>query len=59
MVESNDKKIAFFLGSLARGGAERVISNLSQDIRMVWKTEICLFFSIKYKYSLMNSIRCN
>ncbi|MDC7230364.1 MAG: glycosyltransferase [Sphaerochaetaceae bacterium] len=56
MVESNDKKIAFFLGSLARGGAERVISNLSQDYaRNGWITEICLLLSYKIQYPLDES----
>jgi glycosyltransferase involved in cell wall biosynthesis len=56
VVESNDKKIAFFLGSLARGGAERVISNLSQDYaRNGWITEICLLLSYKIQYPLDES----
>jgi len=56
MVKSNEKKITFFLGSLARGGAERVISNLSQDYaRNGWKTDICLLLSYKIQYPLDTS----
>jgi len=56
MVHSNEKKIAFFLGSLARGGAERVISNLSQDYaKNGWKTNICLLLSYKIQYPLDTS----
>lgn len=56
MVHSNEKKIAFFLGTLARGGAERVISNLSQDYaRNGWKTDICLLLSYRIQYPLDTS----
>lgn len=50
------KKITFFLGSLGRGGAERVISNLSQDYaRRGWETNICLLLSYKVQYPLDTS----
>ena len=46
------KKIVFFLGSMNRGGAERVISILSKEYaKRGWKTDICalLFNSVEYE----------
>ena len=48
-----DKRIAFFLGSMGRGGAERVISILSNDYaKCGWKTDIGLLLFNKVEYIL-------
>ena len=47
-----NKKIVFFLGSMNRGGAERVISILSRDYaEKGWDTDICalIFNSVEYE----------
>lgn len=47
------KKVAFFLGSMGRGGAERVISRLSKDYAdSGWHTDICLLLFNKVDYEL-------
>ena len=52
------KKIAFVLGSMGRGGAERVISILSRDYaRNGWETDIYMLLSAKTEYTLDPSTR--
>lgn len=49
----SQKKIAFILGSMGRGGAERVISILSKNFaKCGWLTNICLLLFNKVDYSL-------
>lgn len=51
-----DKKIVFFLGSMNRGGAERVISILSRDYaERGWKTDICALIFNSVEYELASS----
>lgn len=53
MGESNQKKIAFILGSMGRGGAERVISILSKDFaERGWTTHIGLLLFNVVDYAL-------
>lgn len=52
------KKIVFVLGSLGRGGAERVISILSRDYaEKGWETSICLLLSNRVDYSIHESTK--
>ena len=48
-----EKKIIFILGSMGKGGAERVISILSQDFaNRGWQTDICMLLFNKVEYEL-------
>lgn len=52
------KKVAFILGSMSRGGAERVISILSnQYVEQDWNTDIALLLSYQVDYELDDRIR--
>lgn len=52
------KKIAFFLGGMSRGGAERVISILSDYFaKQGWKTDIIAMLSYKLEYDIDKSTR--
>lgn len=54
----NRRRIAFVLGSLGRGGAEKVISILSDDYaRLGWETDIVLLLSSKKEYEINASTR--
>ena len=51
-------KIAFFIGSMARGGAERVISILANHyVRKGWKVEIILLLKNKVEYDLSDQVK--
>lgn len=53
-----DKKIAFIIGSLDRGGAERVISILSQKYaESGWQTDIILLLENKIEYRISPNTR--
>ena len=53
MDDSGQKKILFILGSMGRGGAERVISILSRDFaNNGWLTQIGLLLFNKVDYNL-------
>ena len=46
-------KIAFFIGSMARGGAERVLSILANHyIERGWEIEIVMLLKNKVEYDL-------
>lgn len=52
------KKISFFLGSMGRGGAERVISILSSEFaNNGWNTHICLLLFNRVDYELDKSTK--
>ena len=52
------KKISFILGSMGRGGAERVISILSSEFaKKKWKTQICLLLFNRVDYELDKSTK--
>ena len=52
------KKVAFFLGSMGRGGAERVISILSKEYaKCGWENDIALLLFNKVEYELDKSTR--
>lgn len=54
----SNKRIAFFLGSMGRGGAERVISILSNEYALSGlDTDICLLLENKVDYRLDASTR--
>jgi len=56
MADSKQKKVLFILGSMGRGGAERVISILSRDFaNNGWLTQIGLLLFNKVDYSLDDS----
>lgn len=58
MPDKCSKKISFFLGSMGRGGAERVISILSNDFaERGWVTHIGLLLFNKVDYDLNDSIK--
>lgn len=53
-----NKRIAFFLGSMGRGGAERVISILSKEYaKCGWETDIGLLLSDNVDYVLDKTTR--
>ena len=50
--------ISFFIGSLRRGGAERVISNLANYYASKgWNVDICLLIDTKIGYEINNKVR--
>ena len=52
------KRIAFFLGSMGTGGAERVISILSNDYaKRGWTVDICVLLKNEVAYSLDDRIK--
>ena len=52
------RKIAFILGSMGRGGAERVISIISRDYaERGWDTDICLLLKNEVCYNLADTTR--
>ena len=52
------KRIAFFLGSMGAGGAERVISILSREFaKKDWDTDICVLLDNKISYDIHQSTR--
>lgn len=52
------KRIAFVLGSMGQGGAEKVISVLSQEYAKAgWKTDIIVLLENKVEYELHESTR--
>ncbi len=52
------KKIVFFIGSMGRGGAERVISLLANDYaQRGWETQICMLLENKVGYELNPQIK--
>lgn len=51
-------KVSFFIGSMSRGGAERVISILANDYcQRGWDVDIVLLLENKVEYDLDNRIR--
>ena len=51
-------KIAFFIGSMARGGAERVLSILANHyIERGWEIEIVMLLKNKVEYDLADQIK--
>jgi GalNAc-alpha-(1->4)-GalNAc-alpha-(1->3)-diNAcBac-PP-undecaprenol alpha-1,4-N-acetyl-D-galactosaminyltransferase len=58
MKSKKTKKITFFLGSMWRGGAERVISILSREYaEKGWDTDICVLLSNEVAYALDKTTR--
>lgn len=54
----DNKRIVFFLGSMGRGGAERVISILSKEYaNNGWSTDICILLFPKVDYEIKDTTR--
>lgn len=54
----NNKKIVFILGSMRRGGAERVVSIIANHyFQKAWKVDIILLLSGKCEYEINPKIR--
>lgn len=52
------KRVAFILGTMATGGAERVISNISNEYaKQGWETDICVLLRNEVEYELDPSTR--
>lgn len=57
MIRKENRRIAFILGSLKRGGAERVVSNLANHYNEKgWKVDILLLLSSKCEYKLNEGV---
>lgn len=55
---SEQKKIMFFIGSMGKGGAERVVANLANDYaEKGWKVEIIMLLTDIQRYPLHPGIR--
>ena len=55
---NSKKRIAFILGSMGRGGAERVVSIISNHYaNKDWDVDIILLLDSKCEYNLNNKIK--